>query len=194
MTDNKSPIKGWKLTAIAVVLTSMVGAGSFAVATINDPSNTVPILIGDSIDSSTTVTTQKTFQWKESCTITAGGSWTASNLVLAKCTKHTVVVRATATKGDTATLSIDALHCFAATATTARITAQVDRGLLLDVLDTVDTDLPRIVGPNQWNVRITACSTTTPPASTASQSIALIQVHVLDSGNFRFSLTIEPVT
>jgi len=187
MIGNKSSIKSKKWLLVVFAVLAMVGGGSFAVATINDPNNKVPILIGDRIDSSGTVTSTAPFQWTEDPTITIPGPFTT---ILAEGTQHTIVIRLAADKGDRATITIEDLLCFAADDDqAARIKAEVDPGLLVDVIEVADAieDVRITSRPNEWIVTVHECD---PAGGSNNFDVDLV---VLDEGSFRFSLTIEPL-
>jgi len=191
MIGSKSSIKSKKWLLVVLAVLAMVGGGSFAVATINDPNNKVPILIGDRIDSSGTVTSTSLFQWTEDPTIDIPSPFTE---ILAEGTQHTIVIRLAADKGDRATITINDLLCFAADDDQpARIKAEVDPGILVDVIevDGAIEDVRITSRPNEWIVTVHECD----PAAGDGEGDNEFDVDlvVLDQGVFRFSLTIEPL-
>lgn len=189
---NRGKIERTKLIAVSLVLVAMVVTGSFAVSSINATPNTTSdttksatsVLEGDNVEGEGIVLTPQIFQWKENCTITNS---TPFKTVIAKCTKPLVKVKLIATKGDTGTVTIDHLQCFAEFTTTALISAQADEGLLIDVMDTPDTNMPRANGINQWIVTFNNCNN----AGGLNQFI--MQIHVLKAGTHDLELTIEPI-
>jgi|GEM_PF-5832150 len=206
MTSN---LLGKKAIAVWFAIAAMVGAGAFAVvptvpneciteadcdlpAAINDPNRRVPQLIGDNIDSSGVVGTTNTFQWEEDCVITEITA--VFTEVLTECTQHTVVIRITADEGDRGTYRIEDLLCFADSPDqAARITANVDNDLLVDINDAVlaggdGVETIRITSsPNEWIVNVPNCS------DTGDENDFFFDIIVLGEGEFRFAISIEPL-
>ncbi len=197
MEDNKSSsnsekIKRTKWIAVSLVLVAMLVTGSFAVSSINATPNTTSnttqsatsVLQGDNVEGQGKVLTPQIFQWKENCVITNSSPF---KTVIAKCTKPLVKVKLIASKGYTGTVTIDHLQCFAEFTTTALISAQADEGLLIDVMDSPDTNMPRANGVNQWIVTFNNCD------KTGGLNQFIMQIHVLTAGTHDVELTIEPI-
>lgn len=186
-TNKESSGKSRKWIAVVMALMAIIGTGAFAVAEINDPNTRTPLLVGDSINSSGEVTATNTFQWTDDCAITTPGVFTE---ILAECTQHTVVIRVTADKGDRGTFVIEDLLCFAdEDDTAARLTGEVDSGLLLDIIETADVTFVRITTkPNEWIVNVENCDGTV-----GDENRVEFDLVVLDEGDFRFSVSIEPL-
>lgn len=185
MVSSKEAVKSRKWILVAVILATMIGISSFAIANLGTTSvDTLPV--GRSVDSKGNVTTVRTFQFSENCTITTTGL----TVNIAKCTKHTAVMNVTGSVGQKGTIEIDGIQCFASSKPTQfRVKAETDTGLLLDVLPTGSSDISsiRAGAENEWFVQANKCGETN---NTNKFKIKLI---ILTAVNHSFLLKMDTI-
>jgi len=190
MTSTEKQIKTRRTVVIvAIALITMIGIASFAVSFSDGNVNagsvgTIPA--GASVDSSGTVTALKVFQWTPDCDIVDTGVFTT---VLAECNAHIVITKFTATKGDSETLTISHLQCYASAPVAMRVTATVGSGLLVDLQDTADIKDPgpRVVGTHEWIATVKNCDVN------GGNNEVQLKVDVIESGSSDFSISVEPL-
>lgn len=182
MIRSEKQVKTSRWLIVAIALAAMIGTGSFSIASLGTTSvSTLPV--GESVDSKGTITALRAFQWKPDCSVTTSGI----TLTLAECSGHKVITKFTsATKGDTGTITIDSLQCFASSPTALRVKATVDDGLLVDFQDTADIEDPgpRVIKQHEWIAKVKNCS-----ASGADNQVK-IQIHVIKTGSFNFTVEV----
>jgi hypothetical protein len=146
MASNTSSIKsgsvqGWKWIAVLSVLTAMTGAGAYGVAVVNDPSNTVPIAIGDS------VTAGSAIQWDiaNPAGVTVTGATVGNNFV----TKPEIVVNVVMDVSEKATITLP-IENLSSQQQVVKVKATAPSTLILDVVEGTGTSNVRLIGHNEW--------------------------------------------